>query len=76
MNKKQIAGLMFSIRAKTKGVTLHSFAIRTNAEKDTRIYIYKMNDQGRYNETGIDDASHWSMISPPDGFHVNATTNH
>ena len=74
MNKKQIAGLMFSIKAKTKGVTLHSFAIRTNVEKDTRIYVYKMNDQG-YNLTEIDDASHWSMISPPDGFHVNATTN-
>jgi hypothetical protein len=34
---KQIAGLMFSIKAKTKGVTLHSFAIQTNVEKDTRI---------------------------------------
>jgi hypothetical protein len=39
MNKKQIAGLMFSIKAKTKGVTLHSFAIRTNVEKDTTMKL-------------------------------------
>jgi hypothetical protein len=74
MSKNRAAGIMFSVRAKSPGIVVKSFSITTHLKVDSAIFVYKLKDGGRLlNDTDVNDESNWEMISPRDGFMVNAT---
>lgn len=74
MSRKRAAGIMFSVKAKSYGVAVNSFAIRTHLKEDDNMFVYKLRDFGhRLNETELNNESYWDMISPIGGFELNAT---
>ena len=74
MSKHRAAGIMFSVKARSPGVIVNSFSVTTHLNYDGIIYVYKLKESGRHlNTTELSDDTSWEMISPADGFAVNAT---
>jgi hypothetical protein len=73
MNHQKVDGIMFSVKAKSKGVSVHSFAIPL--EENANVYVYKLGKHGIFSKADASNSSAWVMISrpPPGGFSVNAT---
>ena len=74
MSKHRAAGIMFSVKARSPGVIVNSFSVTTHLNNDGIVYVYKLKETGRHlNSTELSDESSWEMISPFQGFAVNAT---
>lgn len=74
LNKYRASGIMFSVKARSSGVVVNSFSITTQLEEDNTIYVYKLKDTGHHLDTSeLNNETLWEIISPSNGFHVNAT---
>ncbi|KAL7518658.1 hypothetical protein ACHAWX_003466 [Stephanocyclus meneghinianus] len=74
INYQEVAGIMFSVKAKSKGVSVHSFAIPL--EENANVYVYKLGKHGIFSQADASNSSAWMMISrpPPGGFSLNVTS--
>eukprot|EP00804_Cyclotella_cryptica_P028745 CCRYP_008226-RA/>CCRYP_008226-RA protein AED:0.16 eAED:0.16 QI:1590/0/0.25/1/0.66/0.5/4/0/588 len=71
MNYQKVGGIMFSVKAKLKAVSINSFALPL--EENAKVYVYKLGKTGIFSKADASNSSAWVVISPPGGFAVNAT---